>query len=69
MQAEVRQHIEPSNVLGKVFFASQVIPNACATQAIISILLNRPEIELGPNLTEFKTETKTFPANVRFALF
>jgi len=48
-----------------VFFAKQVIPNACATQAILSILLNAKGIELGGTLQEFKEITRDFPAEVK----
>lgn len=41
-----------------VYFARQVVQNACATQAIINILLNRSEtLALGSTLTEFKQMT------------
>eukprot|EP00954_Amorphochlora_amoebiformis_P004885 383673-Amorphochlora_amoeboformis.AAC.1 len=37
-----------------VFFAKQVVQNACATQAIISVLMNAHGVELGPELTRIK---------------
>jgi len=59
------------NRLDKIFFARQVIQNACATQAIVSVLLNcsNPGVDLGPVLGEFKEFTKTFdPAMKGLAL-
>ncbi|XP_026667365.1 ubiquitin carboxyl-terminal hydrolase isozyme L5 [Ceratina calcarata] len=55
------------NRLDKIFFAKQVINNACATQAILSVLLNckHPDISLGLNLEEFKNFCQSFDANMR----
>lgn len=53
-----------------VWFAAQTIQNACGTQALLSVLLNKtgPKdeggVEIGPNLKEFKDFTSAFPADV-----
>ncbi|KAG9239217.1 ubiquitin carboxyl-terminal hydrolase-like protein isozyme L5 [Amylocarpus encephaloides] len=49
-----------------LFFAAQTIQNACGTQALLSVLLNKDsEIDVGAPLREFKEFTAGFPAEVR----
>ena len=45
--------LEPS-IVNSMFFAHQIIVNSCATHALLSVLLNCPEIKLGSVLTELK---------------
>mmetsp|Transcript_23279 Transcript_23279/g.32615 ORF Transcript_23279/g.32615 Transcript_23279/m.32615 type:complete len:367 (+) Transcript_23279:35-1135(+) len=54
------QDIPPS-----VFFAHQRTTNACATQAILSILLNHlQDINVGPTLRDFHSFTSSFPPDL-----
>jgi len=58
-----RETVEPANGL---FFANQVVTNACATQAILSILLNQDgKIELGKELEAFQEFTCSMSAEVK----
>ncbi|NXY86449.1 UCHL5 hydrolase, partial [Alcedo cyanopectus] len=53
--------------LDTIFFAKQVINNACATQAIVSVLLNcaHQDIHLGETLSEFKDFSQSFDAAMK----
>eukprot|EP00505_MAST-04D_sp_SCG-Rhode-Island_P001966 Stramenopile-MAST_4_protein_1966 len=48
-----------------VYFAKQTVNNACATQALINILLNCDDLELGDTLRSFKEFTSMFPYDMR----
>ncbi|KAF2789436.1 ubiquitinyl hydrolase [Melanomma pulvis-pyrius CBS 109.77] len=49
-----------------LFFAAQTIQNACGTQALLSVLLNKDgEVEIGKELREFKEFSGEFPPELR----
>lgn len=47
-----------------IFFAQQTIQDACATIAVLNCLMNRPEIDLGTDLTDFKMFTTGFDSEM-----
>lgn len=53
--------------LDSIFFAKQVINNACATQAILSVLMNIQEqgVTLGPTLQDLKEFCGSFDAGMK----
>lgn len=53
--------------LEKIFFAKQVIENACATQAILSVLLNsrHADLQLGRTLTDLRDFCQGFDATMK----
>nr|C4A0D9.1 RecName: Full=Ubiquitin carboxyl-terminal hydrolase BAP1; AltName: Full=BRCA1-associated protein 1 [Branchiostoma floridae] len=46
------------DIVNDMFFAQQLIPNSCATHALLSVLLNCPQISLGSTLTRLKYFTR-----------
>lgn len=53
------------DAINKMFFAKQEVNNACATQAILGILMNRDEIKLGEILTNFKQFTQNMSPTMK----
>ncbi|KAI3403552.2 hypothetical protein KGF56_003597 [Candida oxycetoniae] len=48
----------------EIFFANQTIQDACATQAVLNILFNQNEIELGKELNDFKSFVTGFDSEM-----
>ncbi|KAI5924641.1 ubiquitin carboxyl-terminal hydrolase [Camillea tinctor] len=50
----------------QLFFAAQTIQNACGTQALLSVLLNKDgEVDIGQSLREFREFTMVLPPEFR----
>merc|ERR550537_599060 len=62
---ETREGVSIGQNNPDIFFAQQVIPNACATQAILSVLMNSADVDVGPHLKEFKEFTAGLDAQMR----
>ncbi|XP_057660621.1 ubiquitin carboxyl-terminal hydrolase calypso isoform X1 [Diorhabda carinulata] len=50
--------VKDEDIVNNIFFAQQMVPNSCATHALISILLNCPNIHLGETLARLKAHTQ-----------
>ena len=51
-------YVFDTDMVNNMFFAHQIINNSCATHALLSVLLNCEDVELGPNLTRLKKFSK-----------
>lgn len=49
--------VKDEEIVNDIFFAQQVVPNSCATHALLSVLLNCPNIHLGTTLSRLKMHT------------
>lgn len=57
---------KPAEECPGLYFANQTVNNACATQAILGILLNNEDkLDLGENLKTFKQQTLELPPKLR----
>uniref|UniRef100_A0A0X3PU75 ubiquitinyl hydrolase 1 n=2 Tax=Schistocephalus solidus TaxID=70667 RepID=A0A0X3PU75_SCHSO len=48
-----------------IFFAHQIVPNSCATHSLLCILMNRPQVSLGPLLREFRRATMPLSSHLK----
>ncbi|KND02939.1 uncharacterized protein SPPG_02018 [Spizellomyces punctatus DAOM BR117] len=53
------------DIANDLFFMNQVVENACATQALVSIALNCDFLDIGEELSRFKTFTQDFTPAMR----
>ncbi|XP_026480796.1 ubiquitin carboxyl-terminal hydrolase calypso isoform X3 [Ctenocephalides felis] len=66
---QTESYVKDEEAVNKIFFAQQVVPNSCATHALLSVLLNCPNIHLGDTLSRLKVHTSGMsPENKGWAI-
>jgi hypothetical protein len=55
----------PAELDPSVYYATQVIENACGTQAILNVLMNVPHVDLGAELNNFREFTRDMTPDLR----
>ena len=56
---EEHLYVKDPDVVNSIFFAQQMVPNSCATHALVSILLNcPPSQDIGPALSSLKSHVE-----------
>lgn len=51
---QLERFVRDEDAVNNIFFAQQMVPNSCATHALLSVLLNCPNIHLGDTLSRLK---------------
>ncbi|KAM3965152.1 ubiquitin carboxyl-terminal hydrolase calypso [Aphomia sociella] len=54
---QIESFVRDEETINNIFFAQQMVPNSCATHALLSILLNCPNLHLGETLSRLKHHT------------
>ncbi|KAG9044674.1 hypothetical protein FS837_007721 [Tulasnella sp. UAMH 9824] len=64
-ESQLNMHDLPGDASGsedvdfnEIWFANQLIHNACATQAILNVIFNSPQLDIGDKLRNFKDFTR-----------
>lgn len=69
VETTTEMYVKDEEAVNAIFFAHQVVPNSCATHALLSVLLNCSDIDLGTTLSRLKVHTKGMcPENKGWAI-
>lgn len=66
---EEETFLQDEHIVNSIFFAQQMIPNSCATHALLSVLLNCEKVNLGETLAKLKIYSRNMnPENKGYAI-
>lgn len=57
---QIESFVRDEETINNIFFAQQMVPNSCATHALLSILLNCPNLHLGETLSRLKVSSNHY---------